>query len=204
MIKNYMDANNIWKELISGVVFMERLNIYKEFLEYCKTKRYLDIERHEFGEFDDDAIKIVKDIEDGKTETTDGFGNKIEIWSRKELEDGEEYYLVRKPNHLFQIVVGKTVEQILKENSNNYYAKDRAKINEETLMYVSELEDEFNFTIVSNNPYAPKTDILGTVVFAGYDPFDDWDNTCRIKANEIINIIQKMNFMLGIGMLDLR
>lgn len=197
MIKNYAEAEKVWRELISGVVFKERLSLYESFIEYTKTSKYLDIERHEIGEFDDDAIKIISDIKAGKSTTTDSFGAKIEIHSIEELENcNDDYFLVREPGKLFSIAKGKTVDYILESTTENYFGKDRARLNEDTIMIVPECAKEYNFTILSNNQFAPISEIYGTAVFVG-----EMNN---ISVNEIIKIVQNMKFFLGNGTLDLR
>lgn len=202
MITTYRQAEKIWREIISGVVFKERLSVYESFIEYTKTKRYLDIERHEIGEFDSDAIKIVADIKANKTMTTDSFGTPIEIHSIEELENSDkDYFLVREPNALFKIVEGRTVEDILKSTTKDYYGKDKARISEDTIMFVPECAKDYNFTIMSNNQFAPISEIFGTVVFAGSNEFGE---IFSIDSDEIIKIIQSMKFFLGEGMLDLR
>lgn len=202
MVKNYIQAEKVWRELISGVVFKERLNVYESFIEYTKTSKYLDVERHEIGEFDDDAIKIVADIKANKTMTSDAFGKEIEIHSIEELENTDEnYFLVREPGKLFSIVKGKTVDCILESTTENYYGKDRAKLSEDTILYVPECAKEYNFTILSDNQFVPVSEIYGTAVFSGYSEFGEMVN---IYPSEIIKIIQNMKFFLGNGMLDLR
>lgn len=202
MIKTYKQAEKVWRELISGVVFKERLDVYESFIEYTKTKRYLDIERHEIGEFDDDAIKIVEDIKAEKTMTKDSWGIDIEIYSIEELKNSDEdYFLVREPNKLFKIVKNRTVEDILKSTTENYYGKDKARISEDTVMFVPECARDYNFTIMSNNQFIPVNKIYGTVVFVGSNEFGEVYSIC---PSEIIKIIQNMKFFLGEGMLDLR
>lgn len=202
MIKSYSEAENIWRELISGVVFKERLNVYESFLEYTQSGKYLNIERHEMGEFEDDAIKIVADIKAGKSITTDSYRTPIEIHSIDDLENSDDnYFLVREPGKLFKIVKGKTVEYILKSTTENYYGKDRARLNMNTIMIVPECAKDYNFTILSDNQFVPVNEIFGTAIFTGCNEFGEMVN---IYPSEIIEIIQNMKFLLGHGTLDLR
>ena len=202
-MKKWLWYESVWREMVSGIVFKERVWAYDELLAFCKIKEYLDFYRNEVEEYKlDELEQIISDIKNGKDTTKDEYGNVLEIHSIKKLEKGEEFYLVRKPNSLFNIVVGKKVDELL--GIDCYLDKECTRISWSMQMYTSTSANDYNCTIMSCNPYMPLVIIYGTIVFTSYDSSDKWDSTGSISFEGIQAIIQNMKFMSGNGILNLR
>lgn len=197
------EMKKIWRGMVSGVVISNDIEKYERLLDYLKSEQYKkDLDYDAINELDESEIEsIINDIKAGKKETKDAYGKRIQVVSKEDLNK-ENTYLMRKANSLFEIVTGK-IEDILKTNSKRYYHTSRMILKDDLWLYVSEGESDYNMTLITNNEIMPQQDVYGTMLFVGRDMENEWDNTCTISAENIINITEKTNFMMGQGVLDI-
>lgn len=75
-MKKWLWYESVWREMVSGIVFKERVWAYDELLAFCKIKEYLDFYRNEVEEYKlDELEQIISDIKNGKDTTKDEYGN---------------------------------------------------------------------------------------------------------------------------------
>lgn len=193
----------IWREITGGVVFVERISEYEELLRFCKSAEYMNYYKNNFSEYDDYHIqKVITDIKEGKSNSSDIMGLPIEIHSMEKLKSlDKEFYLVLKPNKLFSIYIGKNIKEIL-DIDNLRDDKESIVIKDNLQMHVKYLSKEYNFTVRTMNPFGI-FDVNGTAIFTAYKPLDEYSDIDSIEFNDILYIIHNMRFFLGAGTLTI-
>lgn len=195
MIKNYDYYNKVWREMVSGIVFKERLDVYREFYEYIDTNK--DYQKGvyigKYNEFDKDEINyIISNIALNKRTTKDMWGKEIQIINENELKG--DYFLLRSPNNLFKI--------------------KQCKIEE---IYSSKVVEGYNFgdcIAVIHNIYSPEKNVRlkynekilnthGIVTFASINKTNtNQEKYYSPSIEQMIKIIQNTEFFLGDGIID--
>lgn len=159
--------------------------------------------KNNFSEYDDYHIqKVITDIKEGKSNSSDIMGLPIEIHSMEKLKSlDKEFYLVLKPNKLFSIYIGKNIKEIL-DIDNLRDDKESIVIKDNLQMHVKYLSKEYNFTVRTMNPFGI-FDVNGTAIFTAYKPLDEYSDIDSIEFNDILYIIHNMRFFLGAGTLTI-
>ena len=181
----YNEMLRIKKEMNSGILFKDRIDIYRSLIEFVENN---DIELAVYKE-----KEMIRLIEEDELFAFDYNNRYLQIVDRAIFEE-DDVYLVKKPNRLFYLSQGEKIEKIV-GHGYDFNFENRIGITYDNISAIK------NITILCNRSIF---DTWGNLVFSNLKHvMGSKYKKVSITYDNVIKIINAVNYEINGGIIDL-
>ena len=181
----YNEMLRIKKEMNSGILFKDRIDIYKSLVSYVENN---DIELAVYKE-----KEMIRLIEEDELFAFDYNNRYLQIVD-KHVFEYDDVYLVKKPNRLFYLNQGEKIEKIV-GHGYDFNFENRIGITYDNISAIK------NITILCNRSIF---DTWGNLVFSNLKHvMGSKYKKVSISYDNVIKIINAVNYEINGGIIDL-